>query len=267
MALLKNLIKDFSEAAYEAQLELADTEKLQKKFLKKKVYTIEDVHREFDNASQDLLDQANKLLEEENKKDEKLYLELARLGFDNSKSVDKVMSTIAAREESVETKRFILKYAEKYPKYKFITERRVKEICVKFHLANVPVDKFIGTIPREDAKDIVEFQVDSKDKELVRTSYNGGYRDRIHIFQHDIYVKTRIADGLTKKNAELEWDKASTTFRVVCTPDQVSLRPNESLNEYGEVVMKDPDPVVLAKVVGGWLIVTKWGLEAKLFDE
>jgi hypothetical protein len=121
-------------------------------------------------------------------------------------------------------------YLEKYGK-KFITQNGVEKLIKKYGLILGEANQFIGFIPDSAIAEIEAFKLDESDIQVRNRHFIGGpqeYKD--------------------------------TTLRVVA--------PLKDFNTGGQKIVNNQlvplDPIVLAPVVDGYLIVSKWGPEAEL---
>lgn len=196
--------------------------------------TVEDIHKEFDQAGEEILEEANRILKE--KKDYSKEKKLSDLGF------IKIKSVLIAHEEDKKARaakslaEIVGEYKRKYP-YKYITEERVNDICMKYALIFGKAEWFIGDIPEKNQQDIVNFKVDVKDRGEEKSQYH-------------------IPKGMERPSS----------FKIVAPQHDFDLEGKEVQGfEIKEVPL---DPVVLCPMAkGGYLIVTMWGKEKEYIDE
>lgn len=210
------------------------------KELQKPIATVEEIHREFDSASERILEEANAILEKESSKDKEEIRKLKELGFIKLNSVKELEEEEEKKAEATKNAELISYYKKQYPNNKFISKTEVERICKKYGLIMGSSSDYIGEIPPKNRKEIIEFKL--KDKK----DYADYTTDGIILFARE-YGKT----GLEYK---------STSLQIIATPDQFDLK-DKIISNY-RIIAKDP--IVLHPVNGGYLIVSKWGNEENL---
>ena len=264
-----------------------------KAILPKKEVSVQEIHDEFDNACDAFLNQIKEVLKETSETDIENASKLKSLGFYRADNVKKYDKIITSAKDAREAKAYVEDYGVRYTE-KFITENMVGIICKKYGLVLGETRDFIGEIPSKNTKEIIEFskRFIAKDR---RISYNTGFmassaamwapsvpnrgmrgiieydppmRDdfessterqrRMLRQQEEAVMKQRIANEQAREDRQ-----ADPTFMVVGTLDQFDMTGNKVDSSY-RIVSDNPDPVVLAQVPGGYLIVTKWGAEADI---
>jgi len=134
---------------------------------------IEQIHREFETASDRLVTEAEQTIKqsEENIKntdDKKDLLEkskrLQNLGFNQSNQVseakiteDEISDNESKIKKSKEDTETVLYYKKNYPDYKFITEEQVETICKKYNLVCGENSRYSGFVPEKNLKEIEKF--------------------------------------------------------------------------------------------------------------
>jgi hypothetical protein len=197
---------------------------------KSNVELIEDIHNEVYSAHDLLLKEAKAILErpiDEVKVQD--YQKLINLGFNNEKNIINYKEEIKNIEESKKIKSIIEYYSFKYPFSKFINEDSVIKICAKYGLLLTNVDRFIGSIPEKNQKEIINFKVDKKD------------------LPHSFSNESEYIGG--------------TTLLIIATRDQLNMK-NARVQGHKLVDIIKEDPIVLQPVKSGYLIVSAWGIEA-----
>jgi hypothetical protein len=197
---------------------------------KSNVELIEDIHNEVYSAHDLLLKEAELILQtpidESKAKD---YEKLMSLGFNSEKNIKEHKEEIQKIEQSKKTKQTIDYYSFKYPFNKFINEDSVVRICEKYGLLLTNVDRFIGSIPEKNQKEIINFKVDKID----------------------------IANSYTKESQYT----TGTGLLIIATKDQLNMK-NARVQGHKLVDIVKEDPIVLQPVKNGYLIVSAWGIEA-----
>lgn len=151
---------------------------------------IEQIHKEFNTAGDELLAQANAILDKAEGEDFSKAEKLAKFGF---KSVPELKEKEALKEKikmSKEQAELIKQYKRKYPLNNFITEEQVKQICDKYNLVHGEVSKFKGFVPKKNLDEIERFKVRDEDVIFLRADecdYKG--RPTGRVFQlKDAYI-------------------------------------------------------------------------------
>ena len=263
--------------------------KLKAMFPKKEV-SVQEIHDEFDNACDAFLAQVKEVLKETSESEVENANSLKKLGFRKASNVKKYNNLIETTKDAEIAKSYIVDYGTRYNE-KFITEKMVEIICKKYGLVIGETDTFTGEIPNKNAQEIIAFAKRFKEKDR---RYNH-YRDSVWMASAAIsvrdYMTERIpnyipySDSTTgqsetlarikmeqmemtrkyeeEKKQRQEEKIADPTFMVVGTLDQFDMTGMKVDSQY-RIVSDNPDPVVLAQVKGGFLIVTKWGAEADI---
>jgi hypothetical protein len=197
---------------------------------KSNVELIEDIHNEVYSAHELLLKEAKAILEipiDESKVQD--YQKLMNLGFNSEKNISEYKQEVKKIEESKKIKSTIEYYSFKYPFNKFINEDSVIRICQKYGLLLTDVNRFIGSIPEINQKEIINFKVDKID---LPYSYS--------------------------KDSEYT---TGTGLFIIATKDQLNMKSARVQGHKLVDIIKE-DPIVLQPVKNGYLIVSAWGIEA-----
>ncbi len=247
---------------------------------------IEQIHSEFNNAGEELLKEANAILESTKFSSEKAD-KLSSIGFINVPEVKKVEEKKKAVKTSSETIELVQGYKLKYPNYKFITDPMVKEICEKYNLVCGDISLYKGFVPLHNLNQIETFL----NKYTFNIwEYNNGSEDRtikhcdmsefeIKISKHGLsyyhFYKKGVEDehsfqsengfefyGTGKINGKSVWHSNMIKCSMkICAP--VKEMDTTGMKLEGHMLTKHiPDPVILQPVMGGYLIVTAWGEES-----
>ncbi len=113
---------------------------------------IQEIHNEFSNASDKLLEEANNIIKESQNFDYDKLKRLEKLGFSNSSFVKTVRPLLEKSKINEQQIKLVKYYKKEYPNNKFITENQVKEICKKYNLVFGNVSLFTGFIPKKKHK-------------------------------------------------------------------------------------------------------------------
>lgn len=244
---------------------------------------IDQIHHEFDTASENALEEAKKIISIGlNESKVALIDKLKVLGFSNANLVLKsVHETDELRRANLNSE-IVIKYKVKYPQYKFIFTDQVLAICKKYGLILGPSEKYIGDIPVKNIEEISSFKVDAEDQY---------YQSRGVVYNTSQMLK-RMEDNKTKKSKEksiefhndLDPRYMRTNFLLsrflgvpfnleetfvkqpfmICAPlKDMKIEENEVIKNNQIEMMAIQDPVVLHYVREGYLIVSKWGIEAE----
>ena len=242
---------------------------------------IEEIHESFYTevdkllASAKILKSTDTQLEDLIKKAERLK----SLGFTNTKECKEAQIEIdrlqSIKDENIAKKDLheaINYFSQKYPLYKFITEESVVKICNKYGLVYGTVDRYLGTVPDKNLKEINSFKI--KDEDICCVIYNTNH------FGHVPYVRSNktINKYITKTEYINNSKKTEIDYYMNRRYSEIPLEiaaPQKDFNMEGyeiedsKLVLKKveiPDPVVLRPVVYNskkyYLIITAWGDEA-----
>jgi hypothetical protein len=202
-------------------------------------------------------------------------------------------------EEQQTANGFAQKYRTKYPDLKFIVEKQLDKICRKYNLVTKPVSEYAGDIPEqklfemeywldeiEDA-DIPDYEFeytltvydDDRDLKIERDwklreesrargflesvllypfnnyskSFGYSYKGKIPLSDSDL-IKAFVKEGVPKEDiimSNIQMSKSSISGLVIAAPASMFRKPEKNL-----------DPIVLQPVIGGYLVIAKWGDEA-----
>lgn len=204
--------------------------------------TIEEIHAEIDSASERILAQANEILAEADIDRDGSLFALSRIGFKSAKGVSETLEQRQKKETARKEARLVKKYFAFYPFNKFITKEEIARICQKYGLVIGEPEHFSGQIPEANRAEILGFRVWAEDN-----------RDKLWKSFLSVLGKKH------KPNPK--------RIKIVATIDQFEAgsgykwRVDENTQE---LKLVDPDPVVLFDVDEGYIIVSKWGVEAEI---
>lgn len=216
---------------------------------------IEEIHGNFYSASDKLLKDAQEIINGTHIDEEALML--ASLGFNSMPKVQQARHAQYRLVSSQVIADTVLHYQTTYPKYKFITEDIVDDICKKYNLVFGGVERYKGEVPSKNVKEILAF-----DKSMIlesdRTDKRRTKEPRFNSGRHNAFLHHLDDMDLIYWRQENEGDGF-----MICAPlnDMVINRGEEVINN--RIVMKEiPDPVLLYPVRGGYLVISAWGDEA-----
>ena len=129
---------------------------------------IEQIHREFNSAGEELLKQANEILEEASNQDFDKADKLAKFGFKSVPELKEKREIKKRAEISKKQAELIRYYKREYPLNNFITEEQVKEICDKYNLVHGDVSRFKGFVPKKNLDEIEKFKVKEEDVDFLK---------------------------------------------------------------------------------------------------
>lgn len=242
--------------------------------------TIEQIHFDFDNASNDIKTFTTKFRKEEFIGNEEHANILATIGFNNNPIVIKSKKLELDnkqrekdynknKELSTNVNYVIDYYKQHFPFNKFIFLPQVLNICEKYNLKIGQVSLFKGDVPEKNINDIGRFL---KQEKILKEKYNQN-------------INVSVNDTNIPLSSMIIYEGKSNTLDqyYICAPLK-DFYINKSVNMIGVELYKDnkkptfkyirpekiviPDPIVLKPVytknlkVMGFLILTAWGDEA-----
>lgn len=228
-----------------------------------------EIHNEFLTAGDKILQEVNSILAENQNKSLDKGKRLASLGFKNSPEVVKAVQIENKIVTAKEIADLIHYYNVNYPNNKFITEEQVEVICKKYNLVFGDISAYKGFIPESKLQQMESFKLKETDKELVYQFGNNYYTwneiiENIRAFvMYNSYKQTY--DFLYKSKKPISKGYPSSKYEdscfKICAPlKDMILNENQKVINYK--IENVPDPVVLQRVRGGYLIVCAWGNEA-----
>lgn len=259
---------------------------------KKKKYSpaIEEIHNEF-LSTEVKSDKVIDIPESRIKKSERL----SKLGFSQSKEIAEINSI----KKEVDNKKTIeeaeRRYRILYPFNKFISYKKIEEICKKYSLVYADISKYTGFVPEEKLTQIENFKIRQEDKDYFvcrnRSTNEVFYIENaeirsFHSGYYHIYKKDSPLDSNSFLDRAFQSDNndpndfyssdSGNVFGLRHMGDQRFYIENTGLKicapvkdmdtkgmriEKGYLLKNIPDPVVLMPVKGGALIVAMWGDE------
>jgi hypothetical protein len=224
---------------------------------------IAEIHNEFDSASEKLLNEAKELLKD--KSTTSKGDRLKNLGFTKAKPVIESEELRKKESQAKYLAERVSYFNQWYPHNKFITEEAVKTICEKYGLVFGDIAYYKGDVPEKNILEMELFNLRNEDMDS---------RSYISYFESDLDRQIRIMNGIADGIGilgSLEWANSLSTKRddsikkhyfkqpfKICAPEKDF--DTRFLVKKGYKL--EHDPIVLQPVKGGYLIVTKWGLEA-----
>ena len=238
---------------------------------------IQEIHDTFYTEVDRLLNEAKISVSNETTKQELIdkCKRLKALGFTNTKEVQEAQIEINRLNEISqinETKdrliRAINYFSVKYPNYKFITEDSVKKICEKYNLVYGAINKYIGTVPDKNLKQIEEFKISDDDKCYFERATHWQFGEAYFKFQS--FQRQQKEIEFTNRYGRISASGYRTDFGLCSLEIAAPLKDfNMTQAEVKNFKISNihiPDPVVLQPVifeeVKHYLIVCAWGLES-----
>lgn len=250
---------------------------------------VQDIHREFLTAGDELLKVVEGMLNEHTEAHNQKIQRLQNVGFTEVPEVKKWNKVSVSYEFANLIQSYKIRYANK-----FITDEQVKAICKKYNLICAPVSRFKGFVPDVNLRQIESFKLQEKDKnslmvKITRAWHTGAAHDFIIRSLGARWIHRQLKQPLIPVDSpNLSWhgdklfsvsvgDREScyvdswkifdNTKLLICAPKKdMDVRGLQQINgvfqELGFFKAEYPDPVVLQPCKGGYLIVTAWGDEA-----
>lgn len=220
---------------------------------------ITEIHNEFDTVTERLLVEAKEILS--GIKDVQKGERLKALGFSYSKPAVEAEDEIKKRDRNKEIAQYIEYYNVHYPNNKFITHEKVSEICKKYGLLFGNAFFYKGDVPEKNVNEIENFKLKEEDftKYPVYEYMDDKGQKIRYYYEYDVYGRhnhTVVSDPSLTVVSKKESFKICASIKDFNT-DNMRIEDGYKL-EYNL-----PDPIVLQPVNGGYLIVSKWGLEAE----
>lgn len=252
---------------------------------------IEEIHNEFNSASDKLLEEAKSIIDNAQKANTSKISRLEALGFKQSNEVKELKPLLEKSKFSKEQIDLLNYYRKKYPFNKFITENQVKEICHKYNLVCGDVSRFKGFVPEKNLKEIEAFKLKDEDSCIQGICWGNDVKPIKKYIPYNIYLKAKKENevrgddkhldinlpGTDNRYIRCDWirsnydssftgrwfDRIEKMELQICAPVKDMDISDLELKEGYKLEKKFvPDPVVLQPVKGGYLIITAWGDEA-----
>lgn len=255
---------------------------------------IAEIHNAFDSAEESILMEAKRIIEEDDSAAKLRAERVSKLGFGSAKAIkdsEKLREQKSKAPELVENINYFKKH---YPFNKFITEDVVKTLCEKYGLVFGDSCDYVGDIPEKNITEIENFKLRKED--FSPKSHSFSWLSGVEYWQRQMLesmaMPSRLNDSGTlgfvyskprrSGNGYLEdyisgidpfgkmelgstsADKKEDTVETE-KPAFKICAPKSEFKTMGMIVTDGyilRDPIVLQPVKGGYLIVSKWGLEA-----
>lgn len=246
--------------------------------------TIQEIHNRFERAANTALEEAKNILAQPIPVDEEKAQLMHALGFSGTKDAKILEEDKKQKSEAEIRAKTVMKYQQIYPHLKFIFIDQVKEICEKYGLVCGTINLYKGDIPMKNLQEIEGF---SLKPQHIYSRFNSSYtgiRDWSNELDNryssltqplDYVLKEYIDEPVQKvhkfagKNAyainDKDYNKRDNHFYpfFICAPKTDMNMENKKVAGFF-VQNEVPDPIVLypQPLDMGFLVVSKWGLEA-----
>lgn len=232
--------------------------------------TIEEIHLQFDTAQDRLVAEAQAIVNQQTESERIVAERLEKIGFGFSK---KAKTYLNRRQEITEAKALLndIAYCKiAYPLYKFITEQEVSKLCQKYGLMLGDSYKYTGDIPEKNLAEIEAFRLKKEDSN--RVSEIGAFAFDHMMLQYQIRrngfygtdpIRTETESnfarlGYTTGNPSNVNSGGVPAFKIVAPVTDFKINIDDRVEGYKLI----NDPIVLCPLRGGYLVISKWGLEA-----
>jgi hypothetical protein len=221
---------------------------------------IAEIHNDFDSASERLLKEAKDIVAKDTGKGDRLR----SLGFNNAKPVKEVEGVRQAQYEMRQLADRVSYFNQWYPHNKFITEESVKKICEKYGLVFADAQYYKGDVPEKNLREMEQFVLrkEDMDSDPIGSIVSHLRRSLMGVnWGYDFVAPRGLWNEMPSPSYDYEEPKAKKPSFKICAPEKDF--DTSMLTKNGHrLELNIPDPIVLQPVKGGYLIVTKWGLEA-----
>lgn len=228
---------------------------------------VAEIHNEFDTSTERLLNEAKLILSKSDKSANEKADRLKGLGFRQSKIVSETSDRVKKEKSSKDLADSIFYFKQWYPNNKFITEEEVKNICKKYKLIFAEVSYYIGDVPEKNISEIEIFKL--REEDMLKVSNYDDYINRM-MRQNRLGGLGNIGMGLRAINYEPAIIKPPKEIIVRSVRPEFKICASAKDFDTSSMIVSDgyklmniPDPIVLQPVKGGYLIVSKWGLEGE----
>jgi len=231
---------------------------------------IAEIHESFDSASEKLLNEAKAILN--GSYDIEKGERLKNIGFVLAKKAVEATTIASQKKKNEELANLIEYYQIHYPDNKFITEDKTKEICQKYGLLCAETRYYISDVPEKNLQEIENFKLKEAEMDKVTYSWYKWDRQNGHHFlmpsskedggMYGYYANHRGWGTEYYRKPENETHHFTKPDLKICASVKDFDTKNMRIEDGYKLELNLPDPIVLQPVKGGYLIVSKWGLEA-----
>lgn len=229
---------------------------------------IYEIHNSFDTASEKLLNDAREILS--GNYDIEKGERLKNIGFVSAKKAVEASEIILKRQINEKLAKLIEYYQLHYPNNKFITEEKTEEICKKYGLLCADVAYYISDVPEKNLTEIENFKLRQEDMKKfecgwlitemnhTRISRIRGNSNYYGYFSSHVQSFKTVPEGV-------EEAYESPPLKICASVKDFNTK-NMRIESGYKLELNLPDPIVLQPVKGGYLVVSKWGLEGEDAD-
>lgn len=235
---------------------------------------IAEIHESFDTASEKLLNVAKEILA--GSYDIEKGERLKKVGFVSAKKAVEASEIIYEKQKNEELAKLIEYYQINYQNNKFITEDKTKQICQKYGLLCAETKYYVSDVPEKNLSEIESFEL--KESEMEKINYgwfkwehttNGSYLMSSSKEYGGAWGYSEIVRG--RSSSFYQKDETETHHFIkpelkICASIKDFNTKNMRIEDGYKLQLNLPDPIVLQPVKGGYLIVSKWGLESEDAD-
>lgn len=227
------------------------------------VFTVQDVHNDFNSIQDELLKIFESKLTTVNKESIEKQNRLSKLGFKNtpqSEIADKERTALRQNEFLESEKKTFQEYQMKYPIYKWISHDSVLKLCEKYGLVLGDVDRFTSEVPDKNLIEMENFEIKKEDCLYQYRLWRRFDGDDIFTINYERFEKEKDL----RRTSSDAFDFKKCPFKIVALQKDFDMTGMELRGKLIVPKIKE-DPIVLQPVSGsvrGYLIVTAWGEEA-----
>ena len=218
---------------------------------------VKAIHAEFENASDVVLDRVYSILNREAVKDEEEVSALKNLGFNSLPQVSEYSKIQNEKTAAKQLADVVEYYKKTHPNLTFVPENELTRISQKYGLLIGRPQDYTGTIPAENRREIINFKFDDKEHMRYTLTYWGG-----------MGRSSEAYTSYKRYNEELKSPSAGVSvsitneLKIVATSQYFNL--TSKIVENNRIRDEIKDPIVLFPVMGGYIVVSKWGAEADI---
>jgi len=236
---------------------------------------IAEIHQSFDTASEKLLNDARKILA--GSYDIEKGERLKSIGFTQAKKAVEASNIVSEKQKNQELAKLIEYYQMYYPNNKFITEGKTKEICQKYGLLCAKTEYYTGDVPEKNLSEIEKFKLREDDMiknecgwvdwasgryKLNKNKPTDVYSEYGYIMNPDMPSFWSTSATLVKVKEDVKFVYTKMSLKICASLKDFNTK-NMNIEDGYKLELNLPDPIVLQPVNGGYLVVSKWGLEAE----
>lgn len=232
---------------------------------------IAEIHESFDTAAEKLLMEAKEILA--GSYDIEKGERLKNVGFVMAKKAVEAAYIISNKEQNRKLATLIEYYQLHYPNNKFITEEKTKEICQKYGLLCGETEYYISDVPEKNLSEIENFKLRQEDMLEFKCGWvyqdSTGYPITVSVKPKDIncrYGFYKISKWgriqFTAKPEGTDYHYEPNSLKICASVKDFDTK-NMRIEDGYKLEQNLPDPIVLQPVNGGYLVVSKWGLEGE----